>query len=158
MKQVGKYYTKKAQGKILFLPEDYLRKNRFTTYLQKHRGKDILICWYIGYSTRRLFAMYWDRIANETNLIAYNIKKNDMLEYDLTLQVVHANDQPKSNYASWEDVQDNLRISPEVFCTEYMAFYLGIEIYPPRGNFGKVIHFPEKETAKTHDQNLRQKS
>jgi len=142
---------KKTQQKLLYLPDDYSRKSLFTVYLQKRRRKDILICWYIGNETGRLFGIYWNRQTKETTLKAYDIKKDGLFEHYITLQVVHANEQPKSEYCIWGEIQDRLRKSPEVYCTEYMEFYLGIGIDPSMGNYGKVIPFPKvtiKETTK----------
>ena len=45
-------------------------------------------------------------------------------------------------------VQNDIHKSPEVYCTEYMGFYLGIGINSQMGNYTRILPFPKHEVIK----------
>ena len=53
--------------------------------------------------------------------------------------------------AKQNHVQDDIHKSPEVYCTEYMGFYLGIGIDSQMENYAKILPFQKHEVIKKND-------
>jgi len=118
-------------GKVYHLPESYIRRCRYTTFLQKNKdGHYKLILWYIGPETGRLLGFYKDFIFGETVLRSYYINEDGSFKYDETMKF------------NFDELYDIIRKLPEVYCTEYMPYFLGItDKKPSRKGYGKIIPF-----------------
>jgi len=120
------------KAKIYNMPNSYIKRNRFTAlFLNLKSNRQEFICWYIGPDSGRLIGLYWD-ISKEKVIMRPYFQNNGVLEYD----------KEGEGWVVWQDVWDNIRISPEVYCAEYMAFFLGIQAKPPKKDHCKILQFP----------------
>ena len=121
-------------AEIYYLPTDYIRRSRYTSFLKNQSRDRILICWYIGPDTGRLFGVYWDSNRNEAVIYAYVIK-DGAFEYNNFYQV------------DWLDLQDKIKKTPDLYCTEYMAYFMSWGNYPGKQkDSGKIIPFSTSYT------------
>jgi len=121
---------KEAAAKVYSLPADYLRRQRYTEFLQKRSDGRTLICWYIGPETGRLLGVYCSEQMESPEVDAYNIGERGVLMFD-----------DAKIRVGWNKLLDWLRIAPESCCTEFMGYFMGFGRLPGRKDCGKVIPF-----------------
>jgi len=123
---------KATTAKVYSLPADYLRRSRYTAFLQK-QSNNVLICWYIGPETGRLFGVYWSSSGGQEHLkfIAYKISDKGSFKYD-----------DHDEYDNLDELLSLLRKKPEAYYTEHMNYIVcGIGNPPKKKACCKIIPF-----------------
>ena len=130
--------------KIYHLPSGYIRKNQYISFFNKLKtcGQE-LISWYVGPETGRIIGLYWNTDKEEKEIVMLRAcrQKGGLLEHI------------ESDYGwiRWQDALDCMKKSPEVYCTEHMAYFTGISNIPSQEDKkvskNKIIYFPREITA-----------
>lgn len=128
---MGKVQKQSGAAKVYSLPADYLRRCRYTEFLEKRSKGRILICWYIGADTGRLIGVYWQPSEAYPEMDGYIIAEDDSLQFD-----------ESAEYYNWDELLVQLRRAPEQFCADYLPYCMGVISNPPgRKDKGKIIPF-----------------
>jgi len=116
---------------VYTLPEDYVRRCRYTAFLNRHRGGRHMLGWYIGPESGRLFGVYISPTDEYPETDGYNIKNDGALHFWETVP-----------FDDWDLLNRRIRQSPEVHVTENMAYFMGLGTAPPCRQEAKILPFP----------------
>jgi hypothetical protein len=121
--------------KLYTISENYIRRQQWTNFLTKNRYSDCkLVCWFVGPETRRVIGIYClEKDSKSVYLKTWRINEDHTLEYD------------DGGDADVDEVYANMSKSPEMYCTEYMAYFTGITSNPPAESDRKVLSFMTKK-------------
>jgi len=124
----GKRKPKADAARIYSLPADYIRRSRYTAFLESERIGRKLLCWYTGHETGRLYGVYQSPSYEHPVADAYIIAGDGSLEYDEHVP-----------YEEWDELLESLRKATELHCTGYLPYFMGLTDSQP--GCGKVIPF-----------------
>jgi hypothetical protein len=128
---MGKIQKQKADAaRIYNLPADYVKRCRYTAFLQARSEGRKLICWYIGPDTGRLIGAYCWLNTEYPEAEIFAIKEDGSLAFD-----------DYAKYETWDELQSTIRRAPELYCTDYMPYFMGVGNLPGWKSYGKVIPF-----------------
>jgi hypothetical protein len=112
---------------------EYFRRSQYTAFLQNQYKRDInLLVYRTGKRAAYRHILGWKK----TMLHAYK-QDGASCKYVLSETII------------WTDIENKIRKSPETYCTEHMAFLIGIRSRPPSNeNYGKIIPFSTSQSEK----------
>jgi len=126
------------KAEIYNFPNTIIKRNKYTMlFLKEKEPHQEFICWYIGHETGRLLGLYWDTKYEKVFIRAY-FQNNDELEIDKN----------GDGWIDWQKAWDCIRLSSEVYCSEYLAFFIGIQKAPPKKETCKILQFPSAKLKK----------
>ena len=121
--------------KIYRLPENYIRRQRITSFVNANRANgSFLLCWLIHGRSGNLMGFYCreknSKSKDENNVLWKSWEEKDFKPTDDCLK-----------HTDVDDFLGCLKASKESHCTEYLPWFLGIKNNPPAKPEGKIMSF-----------------